>query len=102
MPDYNNSKIYKIEPVVEHKEGEIYIGSTTKLYLSQRMAGHAYDYRKWKDGSDHKFTCYDLFDKYGIENCKIDLIEYVKATSKDELLSKESYYIRTLKYVSID
>ncbi len=30
MPDYSQGKIYKIEPIVEHKEHEIYIGSTTQ------------------------------------------------------------------------
>ncbi len=33
MPDYSQGKIYKIEPIVEHDEHEIYIGSTTQKYL---------------------------------------------------------------------
>ena len=36
MVNYNNGKIYKIEPL-NGEEGDIYIGSTTKEYLSQRM-----------------------------------------------------------------
>jgi hypothetical protein len=27
---YNNSKIYKIEPICEYDEGDIYIGSTIR------------------------------------------------------------------------
>ena len=38
--DYSKGKIYKIEPIVEHEPTEIYIGSTTKEYLSQRMVTH--------------------------------------------------------------
>ena len=37
---YNNSKIYKIEPICDYGEGEIYIGSTCEKYLSNRMCGH--------------------------------------------------------------
>ena len=36
MVDYSKGKIYCIEPISEHDEGEIYIGSTTKHYLSDR------------------------------------------------------------------
>ena len=32
MVNYNNGKIYKIEPIVDHDEGDIYFGSTTKQY----------------------------------------------------------------------
>ena len=35
MVNYNNGKIYKIEPV-NGEEGDIYIGSTTKEYLSSQ------------------------------------------------------------------
>ena len=34
-----------------------------------------------------------LLKKYGIENCKIHLIELVDAKSKDDLESRESFYI---------
>jgi len=37
MVNYQNGKIYFIEPICEHEENERYIGSTTKQYLSQRM-----------------------------------------------------------------
>jgi hypothetical protein len=100
MVNYNNGKIYKIEPICEHEEGEIYIGSTTKDKLCQRMTKHRNDYNCWKNGKYHKFTSFDLFDKYGIENCKIYLIENVNANTKDELLSREGYYIRTMKCIN--
>jgi ribosome-interacting GTPase 1 len=100
MVNYSNGKIYKIEPIVEHLEGEIYIGSTTKKYLSQRMDKHRSSYKLWKDGKTNKTTVFDLFDKYGIDNCKIYLLESVNANTKDELLSREGHYIRTLKCVN--
>ena len=100
MVNYGNSKIYKIEPIVEHEEGEIYVGSTTKQYLSQRMVKHRNCYKLWKDGKAGKVTVYDIFDKYGIDNCKIYLLESVIAISKDELLAREGYYIKTLKCIN--
>ena len=100
MVNYSNGKIYKIEPIVDHEEDEIYVGSTTKQYLSQRMDKHRNDYKRWKDGKCRKTSVYVLFDKYGIDNCKIYLLESVIAISKDELLAREGHYIRTLKCVN--
>ena len=37
MKNYNNSKIYKIEPTCEYDEGDIYIGSTNREYLCQNF-----------------------------------------------------------------
>ena len=50
MVNYNNGKVYKIEPICEHEEGEIYIGSTTKDYLSKRMVEHRNKYKMYKSG----------------------------------------------------
>ena len=54
MVNYSNGKIYKIEPICEHNEDDIYIGSTTKQYLSQRMDKHRSDYKRWQQGKCHK------------------------------------------------
>ena len=51
MTNYNNGKIYKLEPICEYEEGNIYIGSTTKEYLCQRLATHKRDYKQWKKKS---------------------------------------------------
>ena len=96
--NYQNSKIYKIESITG--EGEIYIGSTTKKYLSQRMQTHKNDYIQWKKGKHRKTASYDIFDLYGVENCKITLLENVECQSKDQLREREGYYIRTLKCVN--
>ena len=100
MINYNNGKIYKIEPICEHEEKDIYIGSTTKKHLSQRMATHRSCYKRWMDNKLNKLTAFELFDKYGIENCEINLIENVNCNSKDELLARESHYIRTLPCIN--
>jgi hypothetical protein len=100
MKNYNNGKIYKIEPTCEHDVGDIYIGSTNLQYLCQRMALHKYKYGKWKKELHHKIMCFDIFEKYGTDNVKISLIELVNANSKEELLEREAFYIRTLKCVN--
>ena len=98
--NYKNGKIYKIEPREDHCEGDIYIGSTTKQYLSQRMVQHRGDYMRFKNGIHNKTNSFDLFDKYGVDNCDIILLESVEAESKDELTAREAHYIRTIKCVN--
>ena len=100
MVNYNNGKIYKIEPICTHDECDKYIGSTTKEYLSQRMDKHRNNYKQWKQGKRSKTRSFELFDKYGVENCKIILIELVNASCKDELHSREAHYIKMLNCVN--
>lgn len=102
MVNYGNGKVYKIEPIVEHEEGDIYIGSTTKKYLSQRMDSHRSQYNGWKkENVTYKMTTsFFLFEKYGVDNCHILLLEEVDCNSKDELMAREGHYIRTLKCVN--
>jgi hypothetical protein len=98
---YNNSKIYKIEPICEYDEGDIYIGSTIRKYLSERISEHRKDYKRWKNGTDkRKCMSFDIFEKYGLENCNIVLIETINASTKDEVKSKEGYYIRSMKCIN--
>jgi hypothetical protein len=91
MVNYSNGKVYKIVPTVKHEEGDVYFGSTTKQYLSQRMDKHRSDFKC----KNTKFFCASkiLFDKYGVENCIIVLLELVDAKSNDELKAVEAKYI---------
>jgi len=93
---YKNGKIYKIEPIVDHNEEDIYIGSSTQYYLSTRMNQHKGLYKINKKQCNVKL----LFDKYGVENCNIILIESVEANNKMELHQREAHYIKTLKCVN--
>ena len=100
MVNYSNGKIYKIEPICDHDEGDIYIGSTTKLYLCQRMDEHRSKYKQWKNNKFHKIQVFEIFDKFGVSNCQIVLIETVNTESKDELLAREKHYIKSVKCVN--
>jgi len=99
--NFANGKIYVIRPVIEHEEGEIYIGSTTKTCLSFRMANHKEMYQKYNLGLDTgRYSVFDLFDKYGVGNCEISLIENVNARDKAELHAREGFHIRNNKCVN--
>ena len=95
--DYSKSMIYKIEPICDHEEDEIYIGSTTKRLLCQRMAKHRCDYKRWKEGKSNFVSSFKLFDKYGVCNCKIILLESVCAKDINELALREAAHIKSLK-----
>jgi hypothetical protein len=90
MPDYSKGKIYKIEPIIEHEEQDVYYGSTTRT-LSQRMANHRYN-----PLCSSKY----LFQKYGVDNCKISIVETCNVKTKEELNLRESYYIQNNKCIN--
>ena len=94
MPNYTESKIYKIEPVIEHDIEDVYFGSTTKKYLSDRMRNHKNLFRLFNEGKGNYTSSFELFRKYGVENCKIFLLESVNANDKNELNTREGFYIQ--------
>ena len=80
MPNYQNGKIYMI-----WAGDDRYYGSTIQP-LCKRMAVHK---------SRSAYCCSAiLFEKYGIENCKIELVELYPCNSREELCRKEGEYIR--------
>ena len=98
MTNYQLTKIYKIESNLGDK---IYVGSTAKQYLSQRMQQHKNTYKHWKAGKNtSKLTSYELFDEYGPENCQIVLIEEYPCTCKDAKNAREGYFIKELNCVN--
>ena len=94
MVNYNNGKIYKLECLTT---GLIYIGSTTKHYLSERMSQHKYDYEKYKKGEMHYISSFDILEN---DNYIIGLLDAINCNTKDELLAREGYYIKTIQCVN--
>jgi hypothetical protein len=97
--NYNNSKIYKICSLNTDK---IYIGSTIRKYLSDRMGEHRYQYRQWKinNNNNRYITSFELLDKYN--DCKIILLENYSCNSIDELHARERYYIELYKNICVN
>ena len=86
MSDYSKGQIYKIVDVGFNK---CYIGSTVQK-LSYRMAGHRRDYDRYLSGKfPYKNSIFNLFDEFGVENCKIIWIEDYPCSSKKELEARE-------------
>lgn len=90
MPDFSASKIYKI---TNNINSECYIGSTTQN-LSWRFTQHK---SKYKTGRKDCSKSTILFDKYGLDNCKIELIKEFPCNSKEELLFEERKHIQNDK-----
>lgn len=93
--DYSQGKVYKIQCGAT---GEIYVGSTTKKYLSQRLTKHVSNYHDWlKGGKSTYMTSYSIIER---GDYKILLLEAYPCSSSDELRSREQHYIDTLECVN--
>ena len=92
---YQNGKIYQITDIGYNK---CYIGSTCEE-LSQRMARHRQKYKQFLNGKKN-MSSYDWFNEYGVENCKIELIEYFKCDTLQELRKKEGEHIKNTECVN--
>jgi hypothetical protein len=93
---FQHAKIYKITDIGYNK---CYIGSTTEG-LSLRMARHRQQFKVFLKSGKGYTSSYDLFNEYGIENCKIELIEYYKCDTLQELRKQEGIYIKTTECVN--
>ena len=91
MVNYGNGKIYKIVRLSDDEL--IYVGSTTKHYLSSRLVEHKNMSKYRPNIRVYKSIC----DNGGWENHAIILIEHCDCNSKDELHRKEREFIVSLK-----
>jgi hypothetical protein len=99
--NYKQAKIYCIKVNTE-EEYLPYVGSSCKRLLSQRMNQHRCSYKRWKEGKNERFvSSFTLFEKYGIEECFIELIEIFPCNCNDELRKKEREWIEKMKCVNI-
>ena len=86
MTNYNKGKIYKI---TDNGQNKCYIGSTTQPYLSNRLAQHRKKYNNYLKGKGCCYSVFSIFDEFGVDNCKIYLIEEFSCNSKEELHRRE-------------
>ena len=93
---YANGKIYQI---IDNAYTKCYIGSTCQ-HLSSRMGAHRRDYKRYLLGNFNLTTSFLLFQEFGLENCKIELIEEYPCKNKEELLKKEGFYIKLTNCVN--
>jgi hypothetical protein len=94
MPNYQNSKIYKIVG-----NGLTYYGSTTRA-LSQRFSSHKCNKRRFDISQQTKENCTSnkcMSDP----NCYITLVENYPCNTKEELQAREHFYIANNECVNI-
>ena len=87
MPDYNKAKIYTIRNKNDDKL--IYVGSTCKKYLSDRMRNHRADSKK-----NPNTLFYNLVKDWN--DWYIELYENFPCENKDELTKREGEVIRDI------
>ena len=92
--NYANTKIYKI---VCNKTGKVYIGSTTKKYLSDRLAGHRRDYEAYLLKEKGFITSFYILENNDYE---IVLIENFPCQDKNEKNARERNYIENIECVN--
>jgi hypothetical protein len=86
---YNSGKIYRI---VCNITGLVYIGSTCEPRLSTRLARHRSAYKRYinKIGTNY-VTSFKIFEH---NDYFIELVDYARCETKDELCKIEGQYIR--------
>jgi len=94
MPDYKQSKIYRI---VCNTTGECYIGSTTQATLAQRLSGHCRDMKAWKNGTRAFVSSFLIIER---ANYRIELIENFQCENRDQLNAREGHYIQNTDCVN--
>ena len=72
--------------------GDVYIGSTTNQRINDRFTGHKVHYRNWKQCKKTHMTSFILFEKYGIDNCVIEVLEQF-TYDKNKIKERERYHI---------
>ena len=98
--EVKKGKIYKIIALTDNYDvNDVYYGSTINK-LSRRLVQHRADYRGYKKEKRGFRTSFIIFDKYGIENSKIILVEEFDFINKEDLLKRETEYILKNKCVN--
>lgn len=96
MVNYEQGKIYKITC---EKTGNIYIGSTTKKLICQRLAEHVNQYKYYVNGKN--VTYISSFEIIKENLYTISLLENYPCQSRNELTARENHHIRTIKCVNV-
>ncbi len=105
----STAKIYKIE---SYTTKFIYIGCTTKKYLSERLTFYRTEYKRYLqsklDETEHKkyinikiefgnyslIKLFNLFDSFGVKSFKIILLKEINHTSLDSLKAQLHDFIK--------
>jgi hypothetical protein len=87
MPDYKQSKIFKITSRQTDKE---FIGCTTQKYIAGVLATYKYEYGRFVNGNNQWYSAYKIIKYPDVE---ITLIKEFPCNSKRELIRETQKYI---------
>ena len=96
MLDYREREIYKIW---DNMFSKCYMGSTCES-LSKRMTKHRDKYKSCVKGHYRFTTSFSLFNEFGCENCKVELLELFPCNSKAELEARDGHDNRSTECVN--
>lgn len=85
-------RIYKIVGGALENQ-KVYIGATTKP-LEQRLIKHKNNFKSWKKTGKNGVSVFEIFNAFGPENCKIELIQEIQFDNVKQLREAESLAIR--------
>jgi hypothetical protein len=92
-------KYAQIYQIINSK-GERYIGSTSRVYLCQRMAEYKYSYLQKNKGYRKINGCSSSKVSYD-ESARIELIQKFPCANKQELYEREQFYLDSMKDIVI-
>lgn len=90
--------IYRIRAKEHNNDEDTYYGSTKQI-LRCRFALHKNKYKNYIKGKYHFISVFKIFDKYGIDNCCIELVQ--DNILEDDILKVEGEYIKNYNCVNI-
>ena len=100
MPDYKQSKIFKIVPIsYENDDYDVFYGSTIQS-LTQAFAHLKRKFWNYEVNKEHYQTVNSMFEKYKPDNLEIVLVENVEYNNKEELKAKLRQYIEINKCIN--
>lgn len=87
--------IYKI---INNITGDFYIGSCCNNF-NKRFKDHCSRYEIYKNKLSKNYhpKLWNAYDKYGIENFSVEIIEILNGKTHKEILEREEFFIQTLK-----
>ena len=90
----NKFKNGKNHRIVSDDDSKTDYGSTT-LPLSYRMSKHKAYWKIYKNGKGNFLSVFEIFDEFGFEKIRIELVELYPCNSKQELKQRERHYIES-------
>jgi len=94
-----STRIGRIYKIIVSSSNEVYVGSTFEE-LRHRWQRHKRRYFSYLNGTDEGYSALNLFDKYGIKNCKIMLVKEYDVVDRLHLEVYESIWIMKLRSIN--